>query len=217
MTVARSPDSQPAILTRLPSRLMVTKSTVDVCARVGQLDYWRYNIISDVLYNNLFTDIPIDLGSLHDLVQSTLNSSDELCAGSKCTTAPDTPQRAPNPGRLTGHRCTVSWYIQDTFNLCPDPGYIVAPLTPLANLKVLMAAAAATSALEGREERGGVASAKEEVGVACVGKEEVRGACVGEEEGSTAGRKMKSLALLCKKFVFPRKSFRTAIPPFPGS
>ena len=63
----------------------------------------------------------------------------------------------------------------------------MAPLTPLANLKVL---AEASSVMEGREGGGeGGGCAKSEV---CGGGGE-------EEGGMTAGRKMKSLSLLCKK------------------
>ena len=61
----------------------------------------------------------------------------------------------------------------------------MAPLTPLANLKVL---AEASSAMEGREGRG-----EEAEGGGCARNE------VGDEEGGMAGRKMKSLSLLCKK------------------
>ena len=62
---------------------------------------------------------------------------------------------------------------------------LATPLTPLANLKVLMAAAAASSAMDGRE--------REEGG-------EMKGEGGGAlDEGNTAGRKMKSLALLCKR------------------
>ena len=65
----------------------------------------------------------------------------------------------------------------------------MAPLTPLANLKVL---AEASSAMEGREGRG-----EEAEGGGCA-RSEVCG-LVGDEEGGMAGRKMKSLSLLCKK------------------
>ena len=68
---------------------------------------------------------------------------------------------------------------------CPVSLSAVAPLTPLANLKVL---AEASSAVEERE--GGCE------GVSLVKSEWEGGAGVREEEG---GRKMKSLSLLCKK------------------
>lgn len=58
-----------------------------------------------------------------------------------------------------------------------------------------MAAAEATSAMEGRE--GGGEGVRR--GVEVVKREEEVGGVT--EQGNTAGRKMKSLALLCKRFV----------------
>ena len=64
-----------------------------------------------------------------------------------------------------------------------------------------MAAAAASSAMEGREGGGEGVVARGGEGEVPVKREEeeVGGA---KEQGSTAGRKMKSLALLSKRFVF---------------
>ena len=107
-----------------------------------------------------------------------------------------TPQRGSQAshGQDTLCRCPK---LQDSVIICPDA--VVAPLTPLANLKVL---AEASSAMEGRQgggggearEGGGGGEGKE----AECAKQEVCGGG-GEEEGGMAGRKMKSLSVLCKK------------------
>ena len=104
-----------------------------------------------------------------------------------------TPQRGSQAshGQDNLYRCPE---LQDSVIICPDS--VVAPLTPLANLKVL---AEASSAMEGREggtggEGGGGGEGKE----AECAKQEVCGGG-GEEEGGMAGRKMKSLSVLCKK------------------
>lgn len=72
----------------------------------------------------------------------------------------------------------ISWFCTDT------------PLTPTANLKVLIAAAAASSeyAEEGNSADN---STREDLGVV---EEEV--------EDKSSGRKMKSLAMLCNKYVY---------------
>ena len=79
-----------------------------------------------------------------------------------------------------------------------------------------MAAAAASSAMEGREGGGeGVVRCGEGEVPVKREEEEVGGA---KEQGGTAGRKMKSLALLSKRFVFLLHIHsHVFIPPFPGS